>query len=379
VAPPPIANIATPARAVSHAPFAIQNQLVAEDGHIVSTIARASHYDDAVPIGGDRYRIHGMVVDAATGTVARDLEPASFRVVDSTQDDYALDRFTEAGALAWSKPLRGVRSVRPPDLVVGGARVVVTLDSHVFAFDDRSGKSAWTARNEGGDHLSIHGDTVYYVDCLGRDHWLVGRALADGARRFRTDLPVDCDLSLRVDDHHAIVVGDRGPMTIVFDLAGHELYRLAEATAGDLVAPWGAIHTVGPLSIVVTDKHISGIGDDGHVHWQLPPPENTFVAADAFVDLDGGDVVIANYGAIDDSGVDVFRLAPQTGHVVWHARVPSLGVGHSEYMQMVYARARGSDLFVISQAAGGWILERLALATGARDMRCTAMGCSRVM
>ncbi|HEV7555272.1 MAG TPA: PQQ-binding-like beta-propeller repeat protein [Kofleriaceae bacterium] len=384
-APPvPIANVVPlpPHRAVSHAPFAINNRLIAEDGRVVKTIDQANSYDVALPAGDDRYRIHGMVIDAATQTTRPDVQPAQIRNVDSTNEIYALERFTDSGSMKWSRPLHGVRSVRPPDLAVGRDRVVIAIDSNVVAFDDGSGGSAWTANGDDGEHLTIHDDTVYYIHCNSptHDHWLIGRSLSNGAQRFRAALPEPCDPSMRVDDRHVTVVEDsRAASTLVFDLAGRELYRLAETTAGDNIEPWGALHVVGQVSIAVTDKHISAISDDGHTHWQLPPPDNKFVAADDFVDLDGGDLVIANYGAIDDDGVDMFRIAPQTGRVLWHVRVPGLGVGHSEYYQTVYARARGDDLFVISQGSGGWFMERLAVATGVRELRCTAMGCGRVL
>ncbi len=67
--------------------------------------------------------------------------------------------------------------------------------------------------------------------------------------------------------------------------------------------------------------------------------------------------MIANYGAIDDGGVDVLRIATDGGRIVWRTHVPGLGVSHSGVFSVGPrgARAGRHELFVISQGAGGWL------------------------
>jgi len=369
--PPPIANVAPAPPPVSHAPFAIFGRLVDEEGRVVRTLPGIGEADVAEPVGSDRYRIRGQILDAATGALAPERVPAAIATIDSQQEAYALERYRADGAPAWTVPLHGWRSLRPPELAVGGGRVVISFDHDVRAFDAQTGAPSWAANDDDGSRLEIGGDTAYYVKCNEptHDHWLIGRALADGAERFRAALPAPCDPWIRVGDRHVIVINEgHSPTTTVFDLAGRELYRLSELVGGSLEVPHGA----GSDLLLVTDQHIERIGDDGAVRWRLGRPESTFVADDDFVALPTGEVVIANYGAIDDGGIDVMRIATDDGRIAWRTHVPGLGVGHSEYFQSVYARARGAALFVISQAAGGWYMERLSLATGARERRCGA-------
>jgi hypothetical protein len=110
---------------------------------------------------------------------------------------------------------------------------------------------------------------------------------------------------------------------------------------------------------------------------------NTFVGGNQVVELPGGDFILANWGAINDSGVDLVRLHPD-GTPVWHSCASPLGVGHSEYEHLAYVEARGDALFVASEGSYGAFLEKLSVATGERERRCVlnaeqnvATGCTR--
>jgi hypothetical protein len=87
--------------------------------------------------------------------------------------------------------------------------------------------------------------------------------------------------------------------------------------------------------------------------------------------LPDGDLVIANYGAISDSGVALYRIHAIDGTVVWRASVPGLGVPHSQYEHLAYVELRGDALYVVSEASGGGFLERLSASTGSRLTRWT--------
>jgi outer membrane protein assembly factor BamB len=166
-----------------------------------------------------------------------------------------------------------------------------------------------------------------------------------------------------------LVVDDRDPDTRIFDTSGRLVMQLAEQVEGDHGHAWGATFAVGRDLVIVTYKHVMRVDPSGRVVWKIGPPINTFVAGDDVVVLPDGDLVIANYGQIDDSGVDVMRIHGHNGAPVWRAQVRGLGVTHSKYEQLVYIEARGDALFVISQAAGGEFIEQLALPTGQSQLR----------
>ncbi len=269
-APPvaPIANVTPVPPRPSHAPFAIFGALVAEDGHVVRTFSDLRD-EIATPIGPDRYRIGGQILDAATGSLTAEHVPAAIRTVDSNKDEYAIDRFEPDGAVRWTQPVHGARSVRPPDLAVGGGRVVVTLDRDVRAFDDRTGALAWQAGDDGGARLQIRGEVAYHVKCNEptHDHWLIGTRTrgrrASGSRgAARAVRPVD---GARRSAHH-----HRGRRAHADDdrLRSRRSRALSPAggrVAGSSESPSGAAHAIGSDLLIVTDKHIARIGDDGHV------------------------------------------------------------------------------------------------------------------
>jgi outer membrane protein assembly factor BamB len=373
--PPAPAPGPTPAPTVAHTPFVIANKIVAEDGTVVRTLDNVPDGVQAIPTGPHRFEVDGLVVDTEADTVTKLTAPAALASVSifgrHDHDEYELVRSEPDGRVRWKTPVSGVRSVRPPDIAVGSNRTAVALDSDVYVFDDATGKQAWRL-GAAGDRLHIAGENLYSVRCNTptHDHWLVGTAVASGALRFRISLDDDCDPWVAVDNDRIIVVEDHNPPSaLIIDLAGNLLLRLDEEVEGSHREPWGGSHKIGDQLVLVTSKHVMALDAAGKVRWQRPTLHDTFVAANDVVALSGGDMIVANYGAISDSGVDLVRLRSD-GSLVWHSCARALGVPHSQYAHLAYVEPRGDVLFVISQGASGAFLERLSLATGARELRC---------
>jgi outer membrane protein assembly factor BamB len=245
--------------------------------------------------------------------------------------------------------------------VVTDSTVIAAVMGTLRAFDRSTGRTLWSAHAD-ADNVVMAGDTVYYVTCNDptHDHWLYARSLADGSVRFRATLVDACDSRLAIDARHEIAIdeghGEQSELSIAFDHAGHELYRLREQIA--------ATHTQDDDLVIVSDKRIARLADTGRVVWSLPAPHDSFVTAAEFAELPDGDLVVATYCAISDNGIELQRIG-EDGSVRWHVTVPGLGVQHSEYLQHVYLEIRKQSLFAVSQASGGNFIEQLDLATGA--------------
>jgi outer membrane protein assembly factor BamB len=366
---PPISNAGGTAPVVDHGPFVILGVLVAEDGSVVGKIAQLGPDDMALPDGPHRFRNGHVIIDRVTGAVTP--EPVSFTSQASTS---TIERRDPDGHLRWTKTFPGLRSIRPPDVALGPDRVIVAIRSAIHAFDDATGAPVWTA-NVHGNRLTVVGDTAYSTMCNvpTGDHWLIGIALVDGTRRFRAALPIGCDPWLATVNDWLIVVDQALRKTMVFDLAGKLAATFDEIAEGTAAQLYGGGFRVGDATLLVTEEHVLAIDRRGRVLWRRGHLENTFVGGNAFAALPGGDVVIANYGQINDSGVDVIRLHPD-GSLVWRSCLAPLLVDHSAYQHLVYLDVRGDDLFVVSQGSYGGFLEQLSLATGARALRCVLDG-----
>jgi outer membrane protein assembly factor BamB len=362
------------AEPIVHTPFVIGNRIVAEDGTVLRVLREVGEGEHAVPTGPHRFEVVGYAVDTASGSVTRIYPPAAMipRQRADPGREYTLARTEPDGRTRWSTEVHGVRSVRPPDIAVGGGRTIVKIDATIHAFDDATGKPVWT--QPGGDRLTIAGDNVISTFCnlATHDHWLIANALVDGNDRFRVALPEGCDPWIAVVDERIYVVDDHKPAhTLIFDFAGKQLARLDEELQGahHYLAGAASHKRSDGTRVLVTDQGVLAIDAAGNVVWRGPATPNEFVGGADFAELPGGDLIVANYGAINDSGVDVVRLRAD-GSVRWHASAAPLMVAHSEYLHLAYIEVRGDQLFVISQGSSGAFLERMSVATGERELRC---------
>jgi hypothetical protein len=204
---------------------------------------------------------------------------------------------------------------------------------------------------------------------------------------FRAEIPGDLDPRMWIDGDLLVVVDDlpQRETTIALDHGGRRRFALSEAVFG----AFGELGEGRPLFhrlpggdlLFASTKRVARVDPVGHVRWERAAPRETFVAQNQYLDLPGGDVLLANSGFIADSGVHLLRLRPSDGATVWKADVRGLDVPHSTYEHVAYAEARADDLFVVSQGSSGSFFERIALATGARELRCvldeSGPACSR--
>jgi outer membrane protein assembly factor BamB len=362
-----------PAEQVAHTPFVIGNRIVAEDGKVLRVLGQVSEGAQAVPVGPHRFEVSGFSVDTATSSVTAVYPSAAMQRVDGSDHDYTLVRTEPDGRTRWSTAVQGVRSVRPPDIAIGGGRTIAAIDVTIHAFDDATGKPVWTQPVE-GDRLTIAGDNVISTFCNEptHDHWLIANALVDGKERFRIALADGCDPWVAVVGERIYVVEEHKPAhTLIFDFAGKQLAKLDEQVQGAHLAAWGTASRARSdgTRVLLTDKRVLAIDAAGKVVWRGPATRNSFVGGADFAELPGGDLIVANYGAISDSGVDVVRLRGD-GSVMWHASAAPLMVSHSEYLHLAYIEVRGNHLFVISEGSSGAFLERMSIATGAQELRC---------
>ena len=335
------------------------------DGRVIRRLTGANDYDQAERVGEHRFVVGALTIDIAKNSMRQEF-PIAALVGDDQDKSWKVDalvRYESTGAARWRIPIKGARSVRPPDVATGSGRVVVTVDDKIFAFDDDTGAPIWNASGP-ADRLVSDGATLFTTDCSVHKtpRFVVGRRLLDGKELFRAPIPAEMDPTLTLDARHVIVTDPSRKLTVVLAHDGRELYRLSE-TMFDM-------HLVADGEIAVTDARIALLDAAGRERWKIAGPRNHFVAGDEFTEI-GGDVILANYGRIDDSGVDVTRIRVRDGVVVWHTEVRGLGVDHSEYQHTAYVDVQGANLYVVSQGSGGSFFERLDTATGKSEARVT--------
>ena len=111
------------------------------------------------------------------------------------------------------------------------------------------------------------------------------------------------------------------------------------------------------------------VGRMGGTAWGLPPMKETFVAGADHVVMPNGDWLIWSWSHISDSGVELLRLRPDDGHVVFREKLPGAGVHHSEYEHDAHVRLRGERLDVVSVGSSATWVEVVSAATGKRLTR----------
>jgi putative pyrroloquinoline-quinone binding quinoprotein len=229
---PPVDNKAPQPAVISHAPFVINNRIVAEDGHVIRELGRSTGMI-AVPDGPHRFVLGDDVIDTAANTVTKLVRPVSFDTADGSR--HRLVRREPDGKERWTVGLAGVRTVRPPDVAFGHGVVAVTVDSEIDGYDDATGHMVWHLEHW-GSRMHVAGDTLLSIDCNEPtdDHFLIGYDVGNGVERFRAPLVKGCDPTLAVtpSGDRVLVVEERPAETRLYDIRGHELAKLGEVASG---------------------------------------------------------------------------------------------------------------------------------------------------
>ncbi|NOU28267.1 MAG: PQQ-binding-like beta-propeller repeat protein [Polyangiaceae bacterium] len=317
--------------------------------------------------------LDGVVYDPDTGVRRRaaragesgwpgEPDPAAESI---TLGDGAVSLKDASGKVLWRTPVKGsLGSVRPPDRALTKAHVVAVVDGRLVAFRKDNGATAW---NVGGpvDRLLGDGEMVLSTDCQSPSappahRWLMARRAQDGAEAWKVDLPkdVDPDGIQRLGAYYIVRMGKR---TAFVTTQGKVAFELDEELVE--VAPQGTGW------LVVTSKRVARLDENGKAIWTLPAMRDTFVAGASMIPVPGGDLLLWGWGRIADSGVELLRLRPDDGKVVFRVQAEPLGVGHSKYGHQAYVRLRGSKVDVVSIGSYGTFVEVRALASGSRLSR----------
>jgi outer membrane protein assembly factor BamB len=277
-------------------------------------------------------------------------------------DNGVVVRKGTGGATLWTRPMAGqLGSVRPPDGVVGDKLLIIAVDRQLVALDDATGKERWRVDGP-SDRLFVHDGLVFATDCSVKkepeQRFVVARRLADGKEAFRVELPLDFDPQpMHVVGDRVVVTGWRDA-TVFFDahdgsgrLEVDDLIFAAQVIGGDL--------------LFASDQRIARIRmRDRSIVWSRSPPANRTFSGGGFVAVPGGDLLLFDYSAISDSGVEVIRLHPHDGGEVYRVQCAGAGVDHSEYLHRADVRLNGDRVSVHSVGLDATFDQELALATG---------------
>jgi hypothetical protein len=279
--------------------------------------------------------------------------------------DGAVSLTDASGKVLWRTAAKGsLGSVRPPDRVLTTAHVVAVVDGRLAAFRRDDGAAAWTV---GGpvDRLLGDGEMVLSTDCQSPSappphRWLMARRARDGAEVWKVDLPKDVDPD-GIEKFGAYYIVRMGKRAAFVTAQGKVAFELDEELVE--VAPQGTGW------LVVTSKRVARLDENGKAAWTLPAMRETFVAGAGVIPVPGGDLLIWSWGRISDSGVELLRLRPDDGQVVFRTHAEALGVGHSKYAHEAHVRIRGTKLDVVSVGSYGTFVEVRSLAKGTQLAR----------
>jgi hypothetical protein len=218
------------------------------------------------------------------------------------------------------------------------------------------------------DRLLVSGDLLLAADSRhateiseGR-RWLVGRRTTNGTVVFRVGLLLD-DLSprpIREIGGLFLIQTDEAPGgkadAVLVDREGKVRHRF------DYQVVDGIRH--GDDYIFLTSHSICRHATKDKVVWTIPFPYREWPAGGGLFLVPNGDVIAFLFSKISDSGVQVVRVDPLTGGVIWQARCKELGVLHSEYSHRAQVKVNGDTLRVTSQGSAGTFVEILDLASG---------------
>ncbi len=311
-------------------------------------------------------RVGSRLVDLTDGSIIG--EASGTRREKIELDGQAVVRRAKDGTIIWSTALAGrVGGVRPPELVVAGETVIVAVDAGLVALDRESGAIAWRADGP-NDRLHARGDLVFGLLCGGGkplERPLVARRVSDGKKVWETRLPDDVDPESMRDVGELLLVCENDfqddSWSRFYELDGTLRFELAEVVCDARPTDDGGV-------IVLTEARLAAIGPDGKTRWEsvgvAGEPGLSF-GGGKLIALPGGDVIAMAYMSMADSGVDLVRVRPTDGSLVWKARAEPLGVPHSKYWHRPRLEPRGEQLIVVSEASGGCFVEVRETASGA--------------
>jgi hypothetical protein len=280
-----------------------------------------------------------------------------------------------AGRVQWSASLTGpLGGVLPTDLIVDPQRVYLARWRGVTALDRRTGEVRW---HSGGPcmHLYLSAGLLLAVDCAGNPRhgrWLVARAADCGAEEFRVRLPLrDFDPGPIQEVAGLFLVQSRWTwratdVALLIDRRGNVFHRLDRQVLDG--------RRYGPDLILLTSTDVIRLAPDGRGRWSLPFRREESCPGGQLVPIVGGDLLASQFGCISDSGVQLMRLDPDGGKVVWQTQCPGLRVSHSKYQHNAMLAVEKDHVKVTSHGSAGSFEEILGLRYGDRRKRTGLRG-----
>jgi RNA polymerase sigma factor (sigma-70 family) len=285
-------------------------------------------------------------------------QPATAALFDIDYDAHRVIARSVRGGIRWSTALDGYLGlVRPPHLLWDAQRVYVTHQDGVTALDAHTGKVLWHSPGP-GNCLFLKGELLLAADGAS----VHARAVVSGAEVFKVNLPArDFDPSPIAEVAGLFLVqalekpGGKG-VAFLLDRKGQIRHRLdRQVVAG--------IRQENDL-ILLTSTDVVRLSPDDKIRWAIPFERHQWLAGGGLAELPGGDLLAFRHGRINDSGVDLIRLKPGAGQVVWKAHCAGLGVAHSEYEHEVRVAIERRTIRVTSRGSQGTFVELLDLRSG---------------
>jgi hypothetical protein len=282
--------------------------------------------------------------------------------------DHDANAVVRSGQVRWSTHLDGyLGRVRDPHLLHDADRVYVTHGDGVTALDGHTGKVLWHSPGP-ADRMCLSCDLLLATDCGvaeslgGRGRWLTARAVATGAEVFRVGLPLEGFDALPIGEVAGLFLvqvwgdGSEKGAAVLIDRQGKVRHRFdRQVVAGK---------SLGQDRVFLTSRDVVRVSPGGKVAWSVPFPHPEWIAGGGLLELEGGDLLAFLYCQIADSGVQVVRLDPAAGRVVWRASCVGLGVGHSAYRHRAEVEIDGEFVKVTSRGSYGTFVELLDPASG---------------
>jgi outer membrane protein assembly factor BamB len=267
------------------------------------------------------------------------------------------------GKLLWSVPLKKSLAMhRDPHFLSDAERVYVSHAFGVSALDRKTGRVLWFSEGP-HDRMLLSGKLLLAAECASDSdpRWFQARDVRTGKEVFRTQLPAsDFDpMPIReigglflVQTHES--PGGKGNGLLI-DQAGQVWHRFSRYVTAGI--------NQGQDRVFLTSKEIICLTPDRKARWTIQLEEK-WPAGGGLVAVADGDVIAFLHGIISDSGVEVARIKPATGKVVWKVECKPLGVGHSKYHHEARVEIQDKQLKVTSKGSAGTFIELLDLATG---------------
>lgn len=282
-----------------------------------------------------------------------------------------VERYARPGELAWFTPIKDPLGPRSLTSIVSNEKTVfVGSTGGVVALEVNSGRLRWQIPEESG-HLLLFEDLLLAIQ---RDSTPSGGRGTIGlvARRLGTGEPV-----------FKVALPEHGWVKDIIPLNGLILVSVEESGfiyTSLLVTPQGRVRNTFDRQVVagcelagaeyyLTDVDVRKLEAEGRECWRAPLPRSFSHAGGDLRTVDG-DLVVALYERISDSGVQLARIGVDHGACVWATYCEGLHVEHSEYHHEAKVKLLdGRFLEVLSKGSRGSFVEMLDLSTGLSVLR----------